>query len=98
MLAEQRKVLPASARRFVDHMVARNLLVNYAEPQCIVRVFDGVSRRLTRSNPLADAGQLLSDQQLMSVLRTSFKELMAHLTQFSKNYRPRAVERVASSV
>lgn len=47
--------LPQSMRQFVAYMARNGLPAAYADRTMIGRVFGGVSQRLARANPLADA-------------------------------------------
>lgn len=54
-LREARASLPGRMQRFLDYMLATDLLVSYRETEGVDRTLQGVSRRLRRSNPLGTA-------------------------------------------
>ena len=55
VLREHHDDLPNRLRRMAPHMIADDWLGSYAELANVGRALDGISRRLTRSNPLAGA-------------------------------------------
>ena len=55
VLREHHDDLPDRLRRIAPHMIADDWLGSYAELASVGRALDGISRRLTRSNPLAGA-------------------------------------------
>jgi acyl carrier protein phosphodiesterase len=54
-LAAARGRLPARMHRFVDYLAGTDLLVAYADPSGLARALRGLSRRVSRANPLGDA-------------------------------------------
>ena len=55
VLREYRDELPGRLHRIAPHMIADDWLGSYAELANVGRALDGISRRITRSNPLAGA-------------------------------------------
>jgi acyl carrier protein phosphodiesterase len=55
VLREHHDDLPDRLRQIVPHMIADNWLGSYAELANVGRALEGISRRMTRSNPLAGA-------------------------------------------
>jgi acyl carrier protein phosphodiesterase len=55
VLREYRDELPGRLQRIAPHMIADDWLSSYAELANVGRALDGISRRITRSNPLAGA-------------------------------------------
>jgi acyl carrier protein phosphodiesterase len=55
VLREHQNELPDRLRRMVPHMIADDWLGSYAELANVGRALEGISRRMTRSNPLAGA-------------------------------------------
>ena len=55
VLREHHNDLPDRLRRMAPHMIADDWLGSYAELANVGRALDGISRRMTRSNPLAGA-------------------------------------------
>ena len=64
---------PGRFQRVVFFMRQGDWLGSYREVENIDRALKGISRRLTRSNPLGDA---------VAVLRTQYKELEGDFTGF----------------
>ena len=55
VLRAYRDELPGRLHRIAPHMIADDWLSSYAELTNVGRALDGISRRITRSNPLAGA-------------------------------------------
>lgn len=74
-------LLPPRLRQFLDYMDANDLPAGYLYPEAIGHALGGISRRLSRANPVADALPLLQaeDRQLTGAFRRFFPQL----TEFS---------------
>ena len=72
--------LPDKLNQFVSHLVQHDLLTGYAEPARIDRVLVGVSSRLKRANPLAEASSQREkhDSQLKRDFAAFFPDLTNH--------------------
>lgn len=73
LLASRDAELPPRMRDFVRYMRARNLPEAYADETVIANVLGGVSMRLSRANPIADA---------LPILRGDAAALDHHFTEF----------------
>ena len=59
LVDENRDWLPPDLLRFAGYMRANRLFAAYARQDMIEHVLNGMSRRVTRANPLGDAGSVL---------------------------------------
>jgi acyl carrier protein phosphodiesterase len=88
--------LPANLTRFAGYMRREGLFTSYARRETIEHVLGGISRRLSRPNPLATAGSAL--WQLDTVLSGTFAAFFADLRGFAiKTRRTLGIEHDASS-
>lgn len=76
--------LPDKLNAFTTHLVQHDLLTGYADPARIDRVLAGVSNRLKRANPLAEASaqRELHDDQLKRDFAAFFPDLTGHAEAF----------------
>lgn len=58
-LEQQIDIMPEPARYTVEHMIRHDWLGSYQQPNGLQRAFDGLSRRLRRSNPLSESVHIL---------------------------------------
>lgn len=77
--------LPPRAQSFTHYMRRNGLPAAYADEQMIVQVFEGLSRRLRRANPLADAVPVL--QADAAALEQHFRAFFPDLQDFAKHWR-----------
>jgi acyl carrier protein phosphodiesterase len=90
LLGQYRSTLPASLQRFSSYLQQHDLLVNYADTQYLEMVLGGVSSRLKRTNPVADALPELTRNA--SGLADDFEQLMDDLKSFASAEWQRAGE------
>lgn len=76
-LGRHRGELPERMRGFADYMARTDLLVSYATVEGIDRALTGLSRRVRRENPLADASGEFA--RLHGVLRGDFEAFFPEL-------------------
>lgn len=95
LLRAERQRLPASLVRLGDYLEHHNMLVNYAEPDYLALALSGVSKRLSRANPLAESVHLLADDK--ATLQQDFDRLMADLVSFADAHRAVVAARVMES-
>lgn len=84
-LAERHAWLPPRLRRFAAFMQARDLPAAYGEPAVIGEVLAGLGRRLSRSNPLAEALPVLEARD--AALRGRFDAFFPFLVAFAAAWR-----------
>ena len=95
-LGRQCRHMPALAQRYVEHMQQHDLLGGYRERDGVRRALAAIGRRMSRTNPVAEADAVLTALavDLEADFRRFFPALIGHVRQFM--YRPpplRAVER-----
>lgn len=84
LLHERDTLLPPDLRRFRGYMDAHDLPAGYADPGEIGQALHGLSRRLSRTNPLAEALPLL--QRLEAPLQAHFEVFFPELRTFAGNW------------
>jgi acyl carrier protein phosphodiesterase len=77
--------LPADLTRFAGYMRREGLFASYAQRATIEHVLGGISRRLSRANPLATAGAELWQRD--AVLSATFGAFFADLRGFAAEKR-----------
>ncbi|MFK7955376.1 MAG: ACP phosphodiesterase [Lysobacterales bacterium] len=88
-------LLPRSLQRFSRYQQQHNLLVNYADDECIHMVLQAVSGRVRRENPLASGLTELKAHR--SELNNDFHELFADLRGFAADNRQRLASEALSA-
>jgi len=80
VLDANRDWLPPRLNRFAEYFDAAGLFAGYAQRAAIERVLAGIGQRLTRTNPLAQAGPELwsRERELEGAFAAFFPELMAY--------------------
>lgn len=78
-LHEAEAVLPDGLKRFLSYMDANDLPAGYIDPDRVAAAFHGLSRRLSRANPVAEAMPVLlaEDGALRATFETFFPDLRA---------------------
>ncbi len=77
--------LPPRLRIFTQYMQRHDLPAAYAEPEMIVQVLAGLSQRLKRRNPLADAFAVLAADEV--ALQRHFEAFFPDLQAFAARWR-----------
>jgi acyl carrier protein phosphodiesterase len=77
-------ILPDSLKRFLGYMDANDLPAGYIEPDAIGKALRGISQRLSRANPVADAMPLLLSEDAM--LRGTFERFFPQLRDFARDW------------
>jgi acyl carrier protein phosphodiesterase len=77
-------ILPDSLRRFLGYMDGNDLPAGYASPDAIGKALRGISQRLSRQNPVADAMPLLLSED--AVLRGTFERFFPQLRDFAADW------------
>lgn len=85
LIDENRDWLPPDLLRFASYMRANRLFADYARRETIEHVLAGMSRRLTRANPLGEGGMALWENA--DVLDAGFAEFFPELIAFAKEQR-----------
>lgn len=80
--------IPSRMRRFVDYMERHDLPAGYADRAMIGQVLEGLSRRLSRANPLAEALPQLDarDAALARHFEAFFPELDAYAARWRSDH------------
>jgi acyl carrier protein phosphodiesterase len=83
-LHQARAMLPDDLRRFLAYMDTHDLPAGYGDLRRVEGAFAGLSRRLSRANPVADAIPLLveQDESLQSTFAAFFPQLQAFAAQW----------------
>lgn len=76
-VAQHRAWIPEQRQLRIDYLLRHHLLERYVERDQVKRALAGIGTRLSRANPLAEAGPLLD--QLMPQLETVLPDLLRHL-------------------
>jgi acyl carrier protein phosphodiesterase len=79
--------LPPDLMRFADYMRLHGLFASYARRATIEQALGGISRRLRRANPVADAGPAL--WQRHAELDLAFAKFFPELQLFAREQRAR---------
>ena len=89
LLAANRDWLPPRLNRFAGYFDAAGLFASYAERATIERVLAGIGQRLTRANPLADAGPALwsRERELEAAFAAFFPDLLAYAAREREDVR-----------
>ncbi|MGY3232836.1 acyl carrier protein phosphodiesterase [Luteibacter sp. HA06] len=77
-------ILPDSLKRFLGYMDANDLPAGYIEPEAIGKALRGISQRLSRANPVAEAMPLLLSEDTM--LRGTFERFFPQLRDFAREW------------
>lgn len=79
LLARRHALIPERMRGFIQYMEREGLPATYADRGTLGRAFIGMSHRLSRENPLAEAMPVLQDleDELWRCFRAFFPELLA---------------------
>lgn len=85
LVEENRDWLPADLLRFAAYMHANGLFGAYARRDMIEHVLAGMSRRLSRANPLAEGGAVL--WQNTEALDLGFAEFFPDLIRYAQEQR-----------
>ena len=85
LLRQHAHELPEDLLRFSLYMERYDLPLAYREPATIARVLGGISRRLSRANPLATA--LEEAQRLETELAAAFDGFFPQLRRFAEEQR-----------
>jgi acyl carrier protein phosphodiesterase len=83
MLGQHRRFMPTSASNFSQRMQQYQLLTRYQQWQTIDRSLAQIGERLTRSNPLAEAGDALENHlpELESVFHQHYPKMIEFASQ-----------------
>lgn len=83
-LHDARPLLPDALRRFLGYMDANELPAGYRDAAVIGKALHGISRRLSRANPLGEAMPLLlsEDEALKATFDRFFPQLRAFAAQW----------------
>jgi len=87
LLDQQHHLLPSGLQRFHRYASSTNVLARYADTDMLEQVFIGISRRLSRSNPLAMAVPVL--QARHTELEQVFALFWPQLQQLSASWLTR---------
>ncbi len=85
LLQRRAAELPPALQRFAAYMRRHDLPAAYADRDVLAQVFAGLSTRLSRTNPLADA--LHETARLEPELGAAFAEFFPQLLQFAAAWR-----------
>ncbi|MDY6941403.1 MAG: acyl carrier protein phosphodiesterase [Pseudomonadota bacterium] len=85
-LARHHRIMPARMRQYVGYMTQRDLLTSYRGIDGIRSALSGVSRRLSRPNPLAQADQEL--ERLRAELEEDFLAFFPQLVTYVRGEVP----------
>jgi len=77
-------ILPDSLKRFLGYMDGNDLPAGYREAEAIGKALRGISQRLSRANPVADAMPLLLSEDTM--LRGTFERFFPQLRDFARQW------------
>jgi acyl carrier protein phosphodiesterase len=77
-------ILPDTLKRFLGYMDANDLPAGYLQPEAIGKALRGISQRLSRANPVADAMPLLLSEDTM--LRGTFERFFPQLRDFARDW------------
>ncbi|MEX1829604.1 ACP phosphodiesterase [Luteibacter sp. CQ10] len=83
-LHEAEAILPEGLKRFLTYMDANDLPAGYIDPDRVAAAFGGLSRRLSRANPVAEAMPLLLADD--GALRDAFDRFFPDLRMFASNW------------
>jgi acyl carrier protein phosphodiesterase len=77
-------ILPDTLKRFLGYMDANDLPAGYLQSEAIGKALRGISQRLSRANPVADAMPLLLSEDTM--LRGTFERFFPQLRDFAHQW------------
>lgn len=86
-LDASRSQWPPAARPFLDYAIRENVLSTYGDRDGIARAFRGMSRRIHRANPLAEAMAVI--EPLESALEMDFHDLFPEALAMAQQERQR---------
>ncbi len=97
LLDQQHNSLPSGLQRFHRYARSTNVLARYADTDMLQQVFIGISRRLSRRNPLAMAVPVLQArhdelEQVFALFWPQLQQLSAHWLTRQPDF-PRAAQR-----
>ena len=83
-------ILPDSLKRFLGYMDGNDLPAGYVKADAIGKALSGISQRLSRANPVADAMPLLlsEDPMLRGTFERFFPQLARFATDWVRDHRP----------
>ncbi|MDF3982780.1 ACP phosphodiesterase [Luteibacter sp. PPL201] len=89
-LHQAQGMLPDGLRRFLAYMDAHDLPAGYIDPDRVAGAFDGLSRRLSRANPVAAAMPVLlaDDEALRGTFERFFPDVRAFAAAWVVGARP----------
>lgn len=90
VLGEHREDLPDRLRRIAPHMIADDWLSSYGDLANVGRALDGISRRISRANPLAGAVTEIEDNY--AALRDDFRRFFPDLETYARATRGALVQ------
>ena len=85
VLAAHRDLLPSSARKTADRMMASRSLAKYHHAGFVAGSFEHISQRLTRNNPLANGYEQFARNR--EELRNDFNCFFPELLNFTKRWQ-----------
>lgn len=90
LLYRHEALLPPGLLRFRQYMEAHALPAGYARPEEMGAAFDGISQRLRRANPVADALPVLQglERPLQASFEVFFPQLEGFAAQWIATHRP----------
>lgn len=94
ILHEHRDELPDRLRRIAPHMIADDWLSSYGDLANVGRALDGISRRITRRNPLA--GAVTEIEANYPGLDDDFRRFFPDLETYARETRDALVQPPAS--
>ena len=94
ILHEHREELPDRLRRIAPHMIADDWLSSYGDLANVGRALDGISRRITRRNPLA--GAVTEIEANYPALDDDFRRFFPELEAYARATRDALVQPPAS--
>ena len=85
LLEREHDLLPERMRRFVSYMISNDILVAYGRLDGIAQVLNGMSRRLSFANPLAEG----TDELVRNYdgFREDFDSLLSRITVYAEEQR-----------
>jgi acyl carrier protein phosphodiesterase len=90
ILLEHRDDLPGRLRRIAPHMVADDWLSSYGDLANVGRALDGISGRITRTNPLA--GAIEEVEASYAALDDDFRRFFPELEAYARTTRGALVQ------
>lgn len=84
-VAQHRGWVPEQRQLRIDYLIQHRLLDRYAQREAVIAALKGISSRLSKANPLAEAGPLLI--ALEPSLTAVLPRLLQHLTSSANLFR-----------